>query len=170
MEFKGGELEEAPERSEFGSVGFFVPHRDKKLRSSSGPLTDGTTRDFLAEVIAELFPRVAPYAFRPPDFAFVRKRDRVTEGEIRTLLDATSKKRTALGPNGVHYWILGKFAEVMCARLSALYTARFRRALFPKQWKCANLVLLENREEIRRRQAHIDRFAFSTWRVSCSSV
>ena len=70
----------------------------QNLRSSSGPLMAGMTGEFLAEVIAELFPRVAPYAFPPADFAFDRERDRVTEGKIRILLDAASKKRSAPGP------------------------------------------------------------------------
>ena len=65
------------------------------------------------------------------------------EGEIRILLDAASKKRTAPAPNGVHYRILGKSIEVMCAHLSALYTECFAGASFPKQWKLANFVLLE---------------------------
>ncbi|EEB16088.1 endonuclease/reverse transcriptase, putative [Pediculus humanus corporis] len=101
------------------------------------------TGEFPAEVIAELFPRVALYAFPPAGFAFDRDRDRVTEGEIRILLDAASKKRSAPGPNGVHYRILGRSVEVMCSRLSSLYTACFEEASFPKQWKLANLVLLE---------------------------
>ena len=46
----------------------------KKLRNSSGRLTAGMTGEFPAEVVAELFPRVAPYAFPPADFAFDRKR------------------------------------------------------------------------------------------------
>ena len=90
-----------------------------------------------------LFSPIAPYAFPPADFAFNRERDRVTEGEIRILLDAASKKRTAPAPNGVHYRILGKSIEVMCAHLSVLYTECFAGASFPKQWKLANFVLLE---------------------------
>ena len=115
----------------------------KKLRSSSGPLTAGMMGEFLAEVIAELFSRVAPYAFHPARFAFDRDRDRVTEKEIRILLDAASKKRSAPSPNGMHYRLLGKSVGVMSSRLSSLFTACFEEASFPKQWKFANLVLLE---------------------------
>ena len=43
----------------------------------------------------------------------------------------------------MHYRILGKSAEVMCARLSMLYAAYYAGASFSKQWKLANLVLLE---------------------------
>ena len=53
------------------------------------------TEEFPAEVVAELFPCVAPYAFPPADFAFDRERYRVTEGKIRILLDAALKKRSA---------------------------------------------------------------------------
>ena len=35
----------------------------KKQRSPSRPLTASMTGEFLAEVIAELFPRVTPYAY-----------------------------------------------------------------------------------------------------------
>ena len=115
----------------------------KKLRNLSGPLTAGMTEEFLAEVVAELFPRVAPYVFSPADFAFDRERDRVTQEEIRILLDAASKKRSAPSPNGVHCRILGRSVAVMCSRLSSLYTACFEEASFPKQWRRANLVLLE---------------------------
>ena len=115
----------------------------KKQRSPSRPLTASMTGEFLAEVIAELFPRVTPYAFTPADFVFDRERDRVTEREIRILLDEASKKRSTPGLNGVRYRILGRSAGVMCLRLSSLYTACFEEASFPKQWRRANLVLLE---------------------------
>ena len=114
-----------------------------KLGSSSGPLTAGMTEEFPAEVVAELFPRVAPYAFPPADFAFDRERYRVTEGKIRILLDAALKKRSAPGSSGVHYRTLGRSAGVMCSRLLSLYTACFEKVLFPKQWRRANLGLLE---------------------------
>ncbi|EEB17940.1 endonuclease/reverse transcriptase, putative [Pediculus humanus corporis] len=113
-----------------------------KLRDSSGPLTAGMTEEFLAEVIAELFPRVEPFAFPPPDLSHDANRDRdteVTEGEVRLLLDATSKRRSAPDPNGVHYHTLGKSTEVLCA----LYTACFREATFPTPWKETNMVLLD---------------------------
>ena len=93
------------------------------------------TGKFLAEVIAELFPRVAPYAFPPADFAFDRETNRVTEREIRIFLDAASKKHSASGPNGVHFRILSRSAGLMCSSLSSLYTACFEEASFPKQWR-----------------------------------
>ena len=92
------------------------------------------TEKFLAEVIVELFPRVEPFAFPPPDLSHDMNRDRdteVTEGDDRLLLDAASKSRSAPGPNGVHYRIIGKSAGVLYARLSALYAACFREATFP---------------------------------------
>ena len=98
MEFEGGELEGAPERGRRGFVGFSVPHRDQEAAEFVGAADGRHDEEFLAEVIAELFPRVAPYAFPPANFAFVRERDRVTEGEIHILLDAASKKRSAPGP------------------------------------------------------------------------
>ena len=143
-EFQGGVLEGTPERSGFDSWGLPFRLVTNKLRGSSGPLTASMTEEFLAEVIAELFPRVEPFAFPPADFPRDEIRDvAVTEREIRLLLDAASKRRSDPGPNGVHYHILGKSAGVLCARLSGLYTACFREATFPTPWKEANLVLFE---------------------------
>ena len=99
------------------------------------------TRKFLAKVIAELFPRVAFYAFPPSDFAFDRKRDRVTEREIRIPLDA-DKKCAAPGRNGVHYRLLGKSSRVSRGR-------RFRSSGI---WRtsCSS----KNRVETRRSRAY----------------
>ncbi|EEB10244.1 conserved hypothetical protein [Pediculus humanus corporis] len=131
--------------SEVDSDSWGFPFRlvTNKLGSSSWPLTAGMTEEFPAEVVAELFPRVAPYAFPPADFAFDRERYRVTEGKIRILLAAALKKHSAPGSSGVHYRTLGRSAGVMCSRLSSLYTACFEKMLFPKQWRRANLGLLE---------------------------
>ena len=116
--------------SEADSNPWDLPFRlgTNKLRGSSVSLTAGMTQEFLAEVIAELFPRVEPFAFPPADLSYDINRDRdtaVTEGEVCFLLDAASKRRSALGPNGVYYHILGESAGVLCACLSALYTACF---------------------------------------------
>ena len=74
----------------------------------------------------------------------LRLRSRTSHrGEIRVLLDAASKKRSAPGSNGVHYRILDKSAGGMCSRLSSLCTTCFEEASFPKQWRRANIVLLE---------------------------
>ena len=69
------------------SWGFPIRLVTNKLRGSSGPLTAGMTGEFLAEVIAELFPRVKPFAFPPADISYDVNRDRdtaVTEGEVRS--------------------------------------------------------------------------------------
>ena len=80
----------------------------------------------------------------PADFPRDEIRDAaVTEGEVRLLLYAASKRCSAPGSNGVHYRILGESTGVLCARLSALYTACFREATFPTPWKEVNLVLLD---------------------------
>ena len=79
----------------------------------------------------------------PGGFPSRRKlRHRSDGGGGSPLLDAASKRRSAPGPNGVYYCILGESAGVLCKRLSALYTACFRGATFPTPWKEANLVLL----------------------------
>ena len=115
-----------------------------KLRGSLGPLTAGMTEEFRAKMIAKVFPLVEPFAFPPADFPYDEYCDTaMTEREVRLLLDAVSKRRSVPGPNGVHYPILGKSTGVLCARLSALYTACFQEATFPTTWKEANLILLD---------------------------
>lgn len=63
--------------------------------------------------------------------------------EIRAPLDPAVNKRTASGPNGVHYVLLSKFAEVMGAHFSILQTVFLRTLTFPRQWKKAKLPKLD---------------------------
>ena len=92
-----------------------------KLRGSSGPLTASMTEEFLAKVIAKLFPRVEPFAFPPTDFPYDENRDTaVTEGEVRLFLDATSKRHSSPEPNGVHSRRVRRGA--VCASLRDLHS------------------------------------------------
>ena len=94
MEFQGGVLKGTPERSGFGSVGSRFRLVTNKLRGLSRPLTAGMTGEFLAEVIAELFPRVEPFAFPPVDFP----RDEIRDAAVTERKFAYSSKRPRRGP------------------------------------------------------------------------
>ena len=148
--------------------GFSFRILTKKLRNSSGPLTAGMTGEFFAEVIAELFPRIAPYAFPPAGFAF--DRERVTEGRFASSStqpprSARLRARTAC--------IIGSSASLPegCVRVFRRSAPRVsKRRRFRSSGGERTSCCSKNRVGIRRRRGRIGRFAFSTWTVSCSSA
>ena len=129
MEFEGGELKEAPERSEFGSEGSSVPHRYEEAAEFVGAADGQYGGEVSRQSDRGALPSHRALRFTSGELRLQRShRGKDSHPFRRGLQEAHGSRR-----NGVHYRILGKSAEVLCSRLSLLYTACFEEALFPKQ-------------------------------------
>ena len=100
MEFKEGELEGAPERSGFGSVGFSVSHRDEEAAEFVGTVDGRHDGGVSCRSDRELFPRVAPYpslrrASPSTTNATESPRGRSTSSSTRPPRSARLRARTA---------------------------------------------------------------------------
>lgn len=117
-----------------------------KLRPSAPPLTQSLDPEFVRGVVRALFPEGEKRT--TPDFIPGKSADwsdelRVGEEELQQILWWSLKGNTAPSPDGLHKRVIALAFPVLAERLGQVLTDCLRVGAFPKQWRRANLILLQ---------------------------
>ena len=132
------ELVDEVENDPWGKA-YQIVRKKLKIRQDIAELNDPA---FVEQVIRDLFPsQVTENRDRPGDFVF-------PEEELFTLEELQSeakqlKRNKAAGPDGIPNEVLKIVVESCPNVLLDVFNACLRQAVFPKQWKRQNLILLK---------------------------
>ena len=132
------ELVDEVENDPWGKA-YQIVRKKLKIRQDIAELNDPA---FVEQVIRDLFPsQVTENRARPGDFVF-------PEEELFTLEELQSeakqlKRNKAAGPDGIPNEVLKIVVESCPNVLLDVFNACLRQAVFPKQWKRQNLILLK---------------------------
>lgn len=114
-----------------------------KLKDKTMGLTQSMSVRSMTELLTELFPftnRACRWQHEP-----INDVDNIIMNELERITNEVSKKRKVVpGIDGIYSKILVLAHRISPITFLTLYNGCLEQGIFPKKWKVASLVLLEN--------------------------